>query len=201
MLIFSIIICSNGTGIAFAQWTEKDSIWLENVLSGREELKLNNETQKAIKEGSFLHDKYPLNKPLVAPPILPITKDFTDIITPDSALNAIDFDHLSPEVVILKRLKEMDSLKVNTDAFKLPQTVIPKDKIRIGDSPVSIAVGAQNLFSPEVKDGQRRGSIGGSATFTYSLNDFLLFIFSRKERQKRKNRKKAEQLKFYNNYP
>lgn len=65
---------------ANAQWTEKDSIWLQDVLNGKRQLKLNPEIQKQIESGTFINfdDKKPIHlKPSVE---TMISKDFSEMI-------------------------------------------------------------------------------------------------------------------------
>ena len=48
-LLIVMLICLKGADyISTQQWTKKDSVWLQNVLSGKEKLELNPETMKAI---------------------------------------------------------------------------------------------------------------------------------------------------------
>ena len=42
--------------MAHAQWTEQDSLRLQEFLSGKEEIRLNPEFQKAIESGTFLRE-------------------------------------------------------------------------------------------------------------------------------------------------
>jgi len=67
----------------------------------------------------------------------------------------------------------------------------------LGHLPVTAAVKADNLFLEEVKDGQSRGSINAVFKTRFSMEDILSGIFSKSERAKRKNRKKANAWKNY----
>ncbi|MGL4228562.1 MAG: hypothetical protein ACRCR3_07975, partial [Tannerellaceae bacterium] len=69
-ITFTLILyfLSFTTETANAQWTEKDSIWLQDVLNGKRQLKLNPEIQKQIESGTFINfdDKKPIDlKPSV----------------------------------------------------------------------------------------------------------------------------------------
>ena len=78
-----MMICLNSAEYAHAQWTKKDSVWLQNVLSGKEKLQLNPETMKAIQSGSLLNAE-PASEMKMAPVnTLPIFKDFSEYINPD----------------------------------------------------------------------------------------------------------------------
>ena len=53
-LLIGFFVCIN-IHLGYAQWTEQDSIWLKDVLAGKDSIKLNPEFQKAIQSGSFLN--------------------------------------------------------------------------------------------------------------------------------------------------
>ncbi|MGL6179067.1 MAG: DUF4858 domain-containing protein, partial [Tannerellaceae bacterium] len=81
-ITFTLILyfLSLTTETANAQWTEKDSIWLQDVLNGKRQLKLNPEIQKQIESGTFINldDKKSIHlKPSVE---TMISKDFSEII-------------------------------------------------------------------------------------------------------------------------
>ena len=60
-------------------WSEKDSVWLSGVLSGKDTIRINPEFQKAIDSGTFIHlEDEPGQQMLEAPTELPILKDFSE---------------------------------------------------------------------------------------------------------------------------
>lgn len=84
-LLIGFFVCIN-IHLGYAQWTEQDSIWLKDVLAGKDSIKLDPEFQKAIQSGSFLNPEpgKPMGKPqLAAPSNIPITKDFSEYIQQD----------------------------------------------------------------------------------------------------------------------
>ena len=84
-LLIGFFVCIN-IHLGYAQWTEQDSIWLKDVLAGKDSIKLNPEFQKAIQSGSFLNPEpgKPMGKPqLAAPSNIPITRDFSEYIQQD----------------------------------------------------------------------------------------------------------------------
>ena len=85
-LFIVMLICLRGADYMSAQqWTKKDSVWLQNVLSGKEKLELNPETMKAIQSGSLINLDEPASEMKMAPVTpLPILKDFTEYIQTDS---------------------------------------------------------------------------------------------------------------------
>jgi hypothetical protein len=194
-----LVFCINSMDPIYAQWTETDSLWLQNMIEGKDTIRLNPETMRAIREGTFLNRENHFTQPLEAPPILPVTRDFWDIALDDSLV--IKIDSLSPAVLeMLMRLKEKDCLGLS-DAFRLRLKFHEREKFRIGNSPFTVSAGAQNLLDETVKDGQRRGSVGGSVGFSFLLDDILNYLFRPSERQKRKNKKRAEKIKYYNATP
>lgn len=74
-LLIGFFICLN-IPMGYAQWSKQDSIWLQNVLEGKDTIRLNPEFQKAIKSGTFIHSGQPVGKIQMAPSSIPITKDF-----------------------------------------------------------------------------------------------------------------------------
>ena len=62
------------------EWSKEDSIWLQNILEGKEVLKLNEDVIKAIKDGQALP---PFQMKKEVNPNLEIIKDFENIEAPD----------------------------------------------------------------------------------------------------------------------
>ena len=99
-LLIVMLICLKGADyISAQQWTKKDSVWLQNVLSGKEKLELNPETMKAIQSGSFINLDEPASDMKMSPVTpLPILKDFTEYIQTDSTYRKIALKDLPPGV-------------------------------------------------------------------------------------------------------
>ena len=69
----------------YAQWTKQDSIWLQNVLDGKDTIKLNPEYQKAIESGTLIDTETPVGEQKLAKPSqIPITKDFSQYVQRDN---------------------------------------------------------------------------------------------------------------------
>lgn len=84
-LLIGMLICLNGV-YAEAQWTKKDSLWLQDVQSGKEKLKLNPETMKAIESGFLINPERPALELRSQPASkLPIIKDFSAYIQSDDS--------------------------------------------------------------------------------------------------------------------
>ncbi|MDR1203362.1 MAG: DUF4858 domain-containing protein [Tannerellaceae bacterium] len=202
--ILLLYICVHQTGSLYAQWTKKDSVWLEDILSGKEQLRLNPETMEAIRSGNLINTNKPFTELLAAPPILPISKDFDLQPTDTTSEKTIDYSKMPPAVLALYKKELMlhpDTAEIlQKGAFSMPD-LRDKNRIQVGNSPVSVAVQATNVYNNQVKDGQKRGGFVLATRITFSLNDILMGIFSKTERAKRRNKKRANAWKYYNNYP
>lgn len=94
-----MLICLNSTQYVLAQWTKKDSVWLQNALSGKEKLKLNEETMKAIQSGSLINLGEPASHMQMVPTTkLPVLKDFSEYIHADSTQHKTALKDLPPSV-------------------------------------------------------------------------------------------------------
>ena len=106
-----LIICLKGTGLAHAQWTPQDSIWLKNVLSGKDSLQLNPETMKAIQSGSLLNLEMNPSEMITAPAELPVLKDFSSFLQLDeeNENRIVPLEMLPPMVFRLYQVKLPES--------------------------------------------------------------------------------------------
>jgi hypothetical protein len=191
------------TGNLYAQWTEKDSVWLKDVLSGKEQLRLNPETMEAIRSGNLINTDKPSMELLPVPPILPVSKDFDirPVNTTAATEQTVDYNKIPPAVFALYKKELM--LRPDTTgtsqkgAFSMPD-LRDKNWIRIKRSPISITVEATNVYDNQVKDKQIRGGFILRVRLTFSLDDILTGVFSKTERAKRRNKKTANAWKYYN---
>lgn len=80
-IVIGLLVCLNAE-YAHAQWTEKDSIWLANLLSGKDTIRLNPEFQKAIRSGTLINNDKPGQQMKMAAPSTTITfgKDFSEYV-------------------------------------------------------------------------------------------------------------------------
>lgn len=200
MFIGLLCLVQQAFNILSAQeWSREDSLWLQNIRAGTDTLRLNPEFQKAIKEGSFINTGTPPGRVLLdAPSVLPILKDFSEYVKNDSTLNDsirhIDITSVPPCVFLLYH-GGLDSVpRINSEAYTPQRTLLPKEEIKIGKLPVGVGVGARNLYSKEVRDGQRRGTITATGRVYFSLEDLLRSIFWKSERNKKRNLKRAKEL-------
>lgn len=147
-LIVLLFVCVHGTGTLYAQWSKEDSVWLDKVLSGKEQLRLNPETMKAIKEGTLINPEGAspgkLMKP--APSALPLSKDFSEYLVPLETEGKIDLLDVSPAVFMRYGL-DIPLLREAYDqaAFATPQSV--KDNAR-RPSGISFDDMLRSVFQP-----------------------------------------------------
>lgn len=187
--------------VAFAQWTEADSLRLQDILSGKEKVRLNPEFQRAIENGTFLSPDCPSDKMLSSPLELPLAVDFSEYIQSDTFRLQAPCDSVTAEVYWLLHLKSPASLKVHKQAYTSSNPLIRKQEIRFGKLPVYGKMSTGNLFLDNVKDGQHRGGIMVTMRVEFSLEDVLETIFWKSARAKKRNRKRENTWKYYNDYP
>lgn len=179
-LIIYILLCFSGTSNIHAQWTEKDSLWLQGILSGKDSIRLNPETMKAIQSGSFLNMDPQTSPMLNSPMELPILKDFSEYIDSSDSTRKVALKDLPPPVLLRHPIayKETSRHKVNPDFFKY-------------------VFGHWSYFQAEKHTGAMRdydANNGAKADFNHVLSK----LFSSEYRQFAKNRENAQKLKSYN---
>lgn len=173
-IITLLLICLSNTGYLYAQWTEKDSVWLRNILSGKEKLELNPEALKAIRSGTLINTEEPASNMIMSPELSPaqsIQKDFTEYVRPK------DTDYNPNRKVAPKDLPPA--------VFMLYGMNKPLPKVKM-------------LGSFQVSPGIRAEARKPSGI---SFDDMLQQVFMPSARHKRKNAQRWRTQKYYNNYP
>lgn len=180
-LLIALCCCLYGGNRLAAQWTQKDSLWLENVISGKEKIKLNLETTKAIEEGRFIQLDEPAGRMRLASPKLPITKDFSEYLKPDE-------DTLTHRHVALRDLPPAVFMRYGLDK-PLPRQ--------------GMLVMATRAYEPDekLKILLRKGGGSATALVTMDANHLLSMAFSRHYRQLEHNKTHATAWRNYNNLP
>ena len=86
LYIFILLCLRSADYLAAQAWTKEDSVWLQNILSGKDTLRLNPETMRAIQSGTLINNTHePASEMQLAPnQTLPILKDFSEYIRSDS---------------------------------------------------------------------------------------------------------------------
>ncbi len=169
--IILILCCIHNTSLLYAQWTEKDSLWLQDVLSGKEQIKLNPEVLKEIEEGTLINMDIisPKEQMKSTPSEMPLAKDFTEFVKPGNAEHMPDDPWAIPPAVFMRYGMDIPLLedKFSKAAISIPQSI------------------RANAARPS----------------GLSFNDLLQNFFDPSFRAKQRNRKNANAWKNYNKYP
>lgn len=170
-LIIWIILCLAGSNHVKAQWTPQDSLWLNRILSGKDTLRLNQETKDAILKGNLLEFDRPHNSPLLqSTPELPLIKDFNEyILSRDSIISRIKWTDLPPELFI-----------------RFYNPIMPKAKYELSEN------------FKETLERELRGYV---TTPGYDFVHALNMVFSPEYRRWIHNQKNAQKLQYYNDLP
>lgn len=172
-LVIGFLICLNTAECVQAQWSKKDSIWLANILSGKDTIRLNPEFQKAIQSGTLINNDKPGQHMQMAPASIPFSKDFSEYIHKE--------DTTENRKISLK---------------DLPPSVFMKYGPGYIDEPWSFKL-TREYFKREF--GQSTGVPTGISGL--SFDGLLRSAFQPSYREKRKNVKRAETWQNYNNLP
>ena len=180
IIILLLISCMS----AFAQaWSREDSIWLKNVLEGKEELKINEDTKKAIEEGRFFLPQWLRDNDSNVKPEL--EKNFDDVGVPDSILYRHLDPYTMPPGVFALYVHYMDRL----DSAYQARSLIVNDNER--EQFEELAEKGLYMNGP-FGSSYSYGVIGGM-----DFNHMLSMIFSKHYRQLAHNRKNAQAYKNY----
>lgn len=109
-----MLICLNGTDYVYAQWTEKDSLRLQHILSGKEKLQLNEETMKAIRSGTLINTDKPVGAMRMAPAApIPFYKDFSSYVhRADTGMKVVDYRSMPPALFMKYGPQYVEELRV-----------------------------------------------------------------------------------------
>jgi hypothetical protein len=177
-----------------AQWTPTDSLWLQNVLTGKEELRLNEETMRAIRSGSLINLGNPSSSFLQAPLEFPLARTFgikaESIKNIQSGLNPDSLDPYLyfkysfifadlPPIVEKKPIPGFDMRGVNF-------TKNPLNPVEANRGVTIMQTYGERPFE------------GISVRVTMDFNDLLSRIFSPTYRRRMYNREHANAWRTYN---
>jgi len=194
-----IIILLLQTNTALAQWSKEDSVWLQNILSGKVKLELTPEAQKAIEEGSLIITDQPTNPSLSAPSVLPIERSFSNI-KPEGEDAPINLSKIPPSVFMQLNIDTTavwESLVIiNYHTPPIEMKIIP-----LGNGRFYIASSADRPSYHMVRDGMRPDMVSAGVGASFSAEDLLRYFFWPSERAKRRNRKHANAWKGYYGIP
>lgn len=200
ILFLQSLFWINGLSAQTTSGYSTDSLQMEK--NGSDTIRLNDEVLEAIKNGTLIHLDPDRGQLKEAASELSILKDFSEYIKPDTVPERKFDSSVPPAVFLLSTFDADTGLYVHKEALSVSRSVvILPDRIRLGKLPITLTVGADNLFLPEVRDGQSRGSVGFSIRYYFSMEDALRYVFWKSHRDKIRNRKRAFTWQHYNNYP
>lgn len=162
---------------------------------------INPEFLKAIQEGTLINTEPAGQQTLHMPSNLPILKDFSEYLKPDMAERKLNYEFLPSAVFSLYGPDTVIGIKINKGVYTFKKQLIINNQIALKGTSFNVSAGSQNLFLEEVKDGQKRGSIGVSVGAKFDAEGALRYIFWKSERDKRRNKKRDFTRKHYNSYP
>lgn len=172
-LLYILLIVCLTVVTAQAQWSAKDSLWLRDILSGKDTLRLNPETMESIRIGTFLNPEK-LQMPMGSAPLeLPITKDFREYFEEEDTTVSKAFGKLTdlPPHVVLR--------------YYNPK--MPENRLEFSDE----------YFYFYLKNIARGMKASPGHDFAHILNT----AFSPEYRQLMRNRKNAAKLNEYGELP
>ena len=180
---FVIILCLS-TSTKAQDWSKKDSIWLQKVLSGEEPLQLNEGTQKAIESGTLLSpDPYIQEQMKISPAEYPIIRSFEGITAPENRRKQPH--ELPPAVYKLYGLDAVDSLPDATLSTRLyPKTIVE--------------LKALDALTPRKATVDDKAVLRYGAGGSFNAEDLLRSVFWPSQRAKNRNKKNANAWKTYN---
>ena len=182
---FVIILCLS-TSTKAQDWTKKDSIWLQRVLSGKEPIQLNEDTKKAIESGTLLSPDPQIQEQMkISPAEWPITKTFEGITTLENRKKQPH--ELPPGVYKLYGLDATDSLPDATRSMTLYGKTVLELNVLDTLTPQKVIIGDNNDKLLRIM------------TIHFSAEDALRTIFWPSQRAKNRNKKNANAWKTYNN--
>lgn len=168
-----LIVTVSGTGVSYAQWSREDSLWLRNVLEGKDSLRLNIEAIRAIERGDLLNNSLPKTQTMmrISRPKLEIAKDFSQYINVTDTAGKLALKDLPPGVFWLHQIEYVSPrYKVNPMFFKVYPNSLRK-----------------------LRDGKNEGPTINGLDFAHPLN----YVFSKDYRQHVINQKRTKKLKDY----
>lgn len=171
-LLFLLLLGFLTVGNLRAQWTPTDSLWLKDILSGRDTLRLNPETLDAIQKGTLINPgNSPVTPMMEAARELPLLIDFEEYFQSiDSAVpRKFNWTDLPPALFL-----------------RFYNPVMPKDFENMLEN-----------VSNHVQDTKFEGPAAFQTSFVHPLN----MLFSKTYRQFYNNSLTAKNLKYYNENP
>lgn len=180
-------------GILSAQKNQRDSIWMESILSRGGEYQISSQTLEDIRQGKLFNKDVFRNEYIE---ILPESYRDTSLIQNNPSYG-INLFHISPAEVLMYQHTPDSLFIIKSAQLSKPNDVLIQEYIRIPLSQIenSIPLTTTEL---DVYHGAYREFIMPKPVLTFSTEDILQYIFNPAERHKMQNRKNANAWKTYN---
>ena len=172
--LFFIVFLGSRWAIYSQEVTAEDSLWIQRIQDGTENIQLNEATRKAIESGTLIRDPFSTKQLKTSPSEMPIIKSFENITMPENRPKPQDIP-ISVYKIYVQHLNLKDSLPA------------------IGQG--AAGFGAVYGGSEEVGKG-----VGVGVSMGFSAEDILRAIFWPSHRAKKRNAKNANAWKTYNEY-
>lgn len=181
-MIFCFLAIAVNGWMSAQNWSKEDSVWLRSVIEGNGEIKINEDTKKAIEEGRLIVPPWMKNSENEVDKV-DILKDFDNVGRPDSVrIQSVDPYSMPPAVFALYVLymNKVDSINASMTC------------LLSAEEQESLA----SFLPPEARRGlyvsSTTGGIGGM-----NFNHLLSMAFSPSYRRKAYNSKHAIAYKNY----
>ena len=187
--LFFIVFVGSRLVIYSQELTVEDSLWIQRVRNGTENIRLNEATRKAIESGTLIRDPLSTKQLKVNPSEMPIVKSFEGITMPENRLKPQDLPASVYKIYVHNRY-----LQYQKDS--LP--VIRQEAIGY-NAKMMEELKALDLLTP------RKATVSDPATIRsggggFDAEGILRSIFWPSHRAKKRNAKNANAWKTYNEY-
>jgi len=184
--LFFVFFLGSRWVIFSQELTAEDSLWIQRVQNGTENIRLNEATRKAIESGTLIRDPFSTKQLKTNPSEMPIVKSFENITMPENRPKPQELP-VSVYKIYVKNVNIKDSLPViRKDATGFNAKMLEELK-------------ALDLLTPRkatVDDPFTIRSGGGG----FDAEGILRSIFWPSHRAKKRNAKNANAWKTYNEY-
>ncbi|MCC8153074.1 MAG: hypothetical protein LIP01_01975, partial [Tannerellaceae bacterium] len=183
-----------------AQGVDRDSIWIQDIISNGGEYQLRPEVIEAIRNGTLLNIGAPVSEPRLSSSGLPVSKDFDIIGARDNMFDGLHILHLPSYGGMLYQYEPDSLLIIHSALLQDEENILVREYFRIPHTSIEItAPGADLLLpDPEVIRGEWYGNLRARTFITVDAEEGLEEIFDPVERNKVRNRKNANAWKYYN---
>lgn len=183
-----LVLLLVGTQFGFAQWSERDSLNLQQMLSGGKEIRLNPDAVKSIRLESPVDEMPDLFAPLMdtTNPIVDFSEDLPTFFIRKEP---------QPSKKIFLSLKPFSVFAKYSDVYGIDENNVAPMAVKCYMRPY--LANEMKIGAPLPKAGGHSGQLMGGASISFSMEDILQTLFSKKGRARLHNAKHANAWKTY----